>query len=322
MPRRTLAFAYQMVTAGIDCELANFRLSIELRSAGSGTKYQGHLYRSVSVLLSPADRACSQARCIGDSFATIELRRQIHSVNWFRGTTMQNENDNRRILLVEDDADLASMVSDFLALNGFDVAVEGRGDDAVARILGENPEAVILDINLPGLDGLSVCQSVRPDYHGTILILTARGDEVDEVVSLEVGADDYMAKPVRPRALLARLQVHLRRSSDQASGAPVGPIESGSLRIEPSRRAAELAGKALQLTTAEFDLLLLLAENVGQSLSRNEIYQRIHGMNYDGLDRSIDLRVSRLRKKLGDDPANPQRIKSVRGVGYMLVVES
>ena len=235
---------------------------------------------------------------------------------------MHNENDNHRILLVEDDADLASMVSDFLTLYGFDVAVEGRGDDAVARIRDESPDVVILDINLPGLDGLSVCRRVRPDYHGTILILTARGDEVDEVISLEVGADDYMAKPVRPRALLARLQVHLRRSSGPTPSVPVGPIESGSLRIEPARRSVELEGTPLQLTTAEFDLLLLLAENVGQSLSRNEIYQRIHCMNYDGLDRSIDLRISRLRKKLGDDPANPERIKSVRGVGYMLSVES
>lgn len=234
---------------------------------------------------------------------------------------MHNENDNHRILLVEDDSELASMISDFLTLYGFDVDVEGRGDTAVARIRDENPDAVILDINLPGLDGLSVCQSVRPDYRGTILILTARGDEVDEVVSLEVGADDYMAKPVRPRALLARLQVHLRRNSDQPTSSPVGPIESGSLRIEPARRFVELEGQPLQLTTAEFDLLLLLAENVGQSLSRNEIYQRIHGMKYDGLDRSIDLRVSRLRKKLGDDPVNPRRIKSVRGVGYMLSVE-
>jgi DNA-binding response OmpR family regulator len=234
---------------------------------------------------------------------------------------VRNDNDNHRILLVEDDASLAAMVADFLTPYGFEVDVEGRGDDAVARILDEKPEAVILDINLPGLDGLSVCRKVRADYHGAILILTARGDELDEVVSLEVGADDYMAKPVRPRALLARLQVHLRRSSDHEASVPSGPIETGSLRVDPSRRAVELSGEELQLTTAEFDLLLLLAQNVGQSLSRNDIYQRIHGMNYDGLDRSIDLRVSRLRKKLGDDPANPQRIKSVRGVGYMLSVE-
>lgn len=234
---------------------------------------------------------------------------------------MRNAPDNHRILLVEDDAELAAMVAEFLMPYGYEVAVEGRGDDAVARILEQNPDAVILDINLPGLDGLSVCRRVRPDYHGTILILTARGDEIDEVVSLELGADDYMAKPVRPRALLARLQVHLRRSSDHESNVPSGPIETGSLRIDPSRLAVELDGAPLQLTTAEFDLLLFLAENVGQSLSRNDIYQRIHGVKYDGLDRSIDLRVSRLRKKIGDDPTNPQRIKSVRGVGYMLSFE-
>lgn len=234
---------------------------------------------------------------------------------------MRIDTDKHQILVVEDDADLASMVAEFLVPYGFEVAIEGRGDQAVARILEEKPDAVILDINLPGLDGLSVCRNVRPDYQGTILILTARGDELDEVVSLEVGADDYMAKPVRPRALLARLQVHLRRSSDIDTNAPIKPIETGSLRVDPSRRSVEVDGEPLLLTTAEFDLLLLLAENAGQSLSRNEIYQRIHGMKYDGLDRSIDLRVSRLRKKLGDDPANPQRVKSVRGVGYMLSVE-
>lgn len=234
---------------------------------------------------------------------------------------MENETNNHRVLLVEDDADLAAMVAEFLTPYGFDVAIEGRGDRAVARIFDEKPEAVILDINLPGIDGLSVCRKVRPEYQGTILILTARGDEIDEVVSLELGADDYMTKPVRPRALLARLQVHLRRSSESNTSVPGKPIEMGSLRVDPSRRSVELNGEPLLLTTAEFDLLLLLAENVGQSLSRNEIYQRIHGMTYDGLDRSIDLRVSRLRKRLGDDSANPQRIKSVRGVGYMLSVE-
>ena len=234
---------------------------------------------------------------------------------------MKNQSDSQRVLLVEDDAELAALVAEFLSPYGFDVAIEGRGDDAVSRILDQKPDAVILDINLPGLDGLSVCRRVRPDYQGTILILTARGDEIDEVVSLELGADDYMAKPVRPRALLARLQVHLRRSSDTETSTQSGPIETGSLRVDPSRRAVELNGEPLQLTTAEFDLLLLLAQNVGQSLSRNDIYQQIHGMKYDGLDRSIDLRVSRLRKKLGDDPANPRRIKSVRGVGYMLSVE-
>jgi len=224
-----------------------------------------------------------------------------------------------RILLVEDDVSLAAMVADYLVPHGFDVAIEGRGDAAAERILRENPDAVLLDVNLPGLDGFSICKLVRQDYRGAIIMLTARGEELDEVLGLEAGADDYLAKPVRPRALLARLRSHLRRATptDQAAQ----PIVVGSLVVDPARRSVEVSGVAIDLTTAEFDLLHYLAGRAGQTLSRSEIYEEIHGMKYDGLDRSIDLRVSRLRKKIGDDPVRPQRIKSVRGVGYMLSIE-
>jgi two-component system, OmpR family, response regulator RstA len=233
---------------------------------------------------------------------------------------MIDEAQRHRILLVEDDAELASMVADFLSLHGFDILVEGRGDRAAQRILSESPDAVLLDVNLPGLDGFAVCRAVRDDYRGAILMLTARGEEVDEVLGLESGADDYMAKPVRPRALLARLRTHLRRGTaeEQPSGQP---IVVGSLVIDAARRRAELGGEVLDLTTAEFDLLKLLADNAGRALSRDDIYQALHGVRYDGIDRSIDLRISRLRRKLGDDPAKPQRLKSVRGTGYQLSVE-
>ncbi len=225
-----------------------------------------------------------------------------------------------RMLLVEDDAPLAAMVADFLAPHGFAVAIESRGDTAVKRIQDDNPDAVVLDVNLPGLDGFAVCRAVRAYYHGPIIMLTARGDETDEVLGLEAGADDYMAKPVRPRVLLARLQMHLRRATPEDLASQ--PLAVGSLVVDARRRTVALDGAAVELTTAEFDLLYLLARQAGQTLSRSEIYLQIHGMKYDGLDRSIDLRISRLRKKLGDDPANPQRIKSVRGVGYLLSFES
>ena len=232
---------------------------------------------------------------------------------------MENVLQKHRVLLVEDDAPLAGMVADFLNGNEFDVSIEGRGDAAASRILEEKPEVVVLDVNLPGMNGFDVCQRVRDDFGGVILMLTARGEEVDEVVGLEAGADDYMAKPVRPRVLLARLRTHLRRVTPQeATGQP---ITVGALVVDPSRRTVTIDGQGVELTTAEFDLLKLLAENVGRTLSRNDIYQHIHGTRYDGLDRSIDLRISRLRKKIGDDPSRPQRIKSVRGVGYMLAVE-
>jgi two-component system response regulator RstA len=225
-----------------------------------------------------------------------------------------------RILLVEDDRELASMVSDFLTPHGFTVAIEGRGDRAVERIRTESHDVVILDVNLPGADGYSVCRTVRASFKGPILILTARGDEVDEVVGLEVGADDYLAKPVRPRVLLARLRARLRKMAAPESDPPGNRIAIGGLLVDAGRRTVELNDDEVKLTTAEFELLWLLAENVGQVVSRGDIYQRIHGAKYDGLDRSIDLRISRLRKKLGDDPVNPRRIKSVRNIGYLLSV--
>ena len=227
-----------------------------------------------------------------------------------------------RILLVEDDARLAQLVKEYLeASDAFDVAIEGRGDTAVERIVAEQPDLVILDVMLPGLDGLSVCKRVRDRFAGPILMLTALGDEVDEVVGLELGADDYVAKPASPRKVLARVRSLLRRvpaQDERTAGEPQGVIAVGELQVDPGRRVASLAGRELDLTTAEFDLLWLLARHVGETLEREAIYQQLRGIEWDGMDRSIDLRVLRLRKKLGDDAAHPRFIKSVRGVGYLL----
>jgi two-component system, OmpR family, response regulator RstA len=232
---------------------------------------------------------------------------------------MSEESHKFRVLLVEDDAQLASLVADFLSPHGFEVSVEERGDAAITRIARDQPDAVVLDVNLPGLDGFSVCKTVRAEYRGVILMLTARGEELDEVLGLEAGADDYMAKPVRPRALLARLRSHLRRAIPAEHVGP--PIRVGALTVDAARRSVVLHGLPVELTTAEFDLLDLLARHAGRTLSRRDIYHHLHGMDFDGFDRSIDLRISRLRRKIGDDPARPQRIKSVRGIGYMLSVE-
>jgi DNA-binding response OmpR family regulator len=229
--------------------------------------------------------------------------------------------DSFRVLLVEDDAELASMVADSLAPHGFQVEIEGRGDQSLERIAGEKPDVVILDVNLPGLDGFSICRAARADFAGPILILTARGEEIDEIVGLEVGADDYLSKPVRPRVLLARLRAHLRKTSVGDAEATGKRLQVGRLVIDAGRRDAEYEGRPIELTTAEFELLWFLVENAGRVLSRNDICQKIHGLQYDGFDRSIDLRISRLRRKLGDDPNHPRQIKSVRGVGYMYSVE-
>lgn len=222
-----------------------------------------------------------------------------------------------RVLLVEDDLELASMVADFLRSHNVDVDIEPNGDQAVQVIRNGRFNALILDIGLPGTDGISICRQVRSEFNGPILMLTARGDEVDEVTAFEVGADDYMAKPVRPNALLMRIQMHLRRSVWPKQGA-TDKISVDDLVIHASDRTVFLAGREIELTTAEFELLWALASRAGQVVERRDIYQELLGIPYDGMDRSIDLRVSRLRRKLGDDSHSPQRIKSVRGVGYLL----
>jgi two-component system response regulator RstA len=180
------------------------------------------------------------------------------------------------------------------------------------------PDLVILDIMLPGMDGLTVCRNARLTYHGPIIMLTARGEDLDEVVGLEVGADDYMKKPASPRVLLARIRTLLRRVNAPPAEGPAKRLELGPLVIDSASRSVTISGREVDLTTAEFDLLRLLAENAGEPISRDRIYQDLRGIDHDGLDRSIDLRVSRLRTKLGDE--GPGLIKSVRGVGYQLVV--
>lgn len=235
---------------------------------------------------------------------------------------MMDSSTALRILLVEDDLRLAALVSEFLSSKGFVVSVEPRGDTAPDRILEENPDLVILDVMLPGLDGLTICRRVRPLYPGPIMMLTALSDEVDEVVGLEIGADEYVAKPVKPRLLLARIQNLLRRVNcchDEKVVQGDKLLAAGDLRIDPRRRSVERAGVELELTTAEFDLLYYLAERMGQVIERDQIYRDLRGIEWDGLDRSIDLRIARLRRKIGDDARHPSRIKSVRGSGYLLV---
>ena len=151
-------------------------------------------------------------------------------------------------------------------------------------------------------------------------MLTARIEEIDEVLGLEFGADDYLTKPVRPRVLLARLRTHLRKAPSNVPE-PGACIQVGKLCVYPSRRHAELGGEAVELTSAEFDLLAYLATRAGKTVSRSELYEALHNETYDPQDRSIDLRISRLRRKLGDNQSNPTRIKSVRGTGYMLSIE-
>lgn len=239
----------------------------------------------------------------------------------------QNQDENWRILIVEDDERLATLTKDYLESNGLQVSVEGDGSRAIERIKSEQPDLVVLDLMLPGEDGLAVCRIVRPHYSGPILMLTARTEDLDQVLGLEMGADDYVAKPVRPRVLLARIRALLRRMKDNAEGessqdeAQAKRLTFNNLVVDSSMREAWLDGNSIDLTSAEFDLLWLLSSNAGHVLTREEIFSQLRGIEYDGQDRSIDVRVSRIRPKVGDDPINPKRIKTVRSKGYLFVKE-
>ena len=233
----------------------------------------------------------------------------------------QEQSDMEHVLIIEDDERLAELTRDYLESNGFKVTIEGEGSRGVEQILALQPDLVILDLMLPGEDGLSICRRVRPDYAGPILMLTARTDDMDQVLGLEMGADDYVPKPVQPRVLLARMRALLRRAevADQSGDSR---LSFGNLEVDSATREAWLEGERIDLTSAEFDLLWLLASNAGRVLTREEIFNNLRGIKYDGQDRSIDVRVSRIRPKIGDDPNHPHRIKTVRSKGYLFVKET
>ncbi|MFY8083394.1 MAG: winged helix-turn-helix domain-containing protein [Rubrivivax sp.] len=229
--------------------------------------------------------------------------------------------DGARLLLVEDDERLAQLVSQALTRAGWQVTHCARGDEGEALLRREAFDVVLLDGHLPGKDGFEVLRDVRRDFAGRIVMLTARDDDIDQVLGLEGGADDYITKPVAPRVLLARLKALMRRPTPAAPAHP-GPqapqaMRFGSLALHPAAREVRLGGQVLNLTTAEYELLRFLAERAGQVVSRDDIMQGLRGLEFDGLDRAIDARISRLRRKIGDDADTPVRIKTVRGQGYL-----
>lgn len=226
-----------------------------------------------------------------------------------------------RVMIVEDDERLATLTSDYLSANGLAVTVVSNGNEAIRRIPAEQPDLVVLDLMLPGADGLTVCREVRRHYRNPILMLTARTDDMDQILGLEMGADDYVPKPVKPRLLLARVRALLRRIEPDAE-TPPSRLEFGNLVIDNSAREVVLDGQSVEMTSAEYDLLWLLASHAGTVLSRETIFERLRGIQYDGQDRSIDVRISRIRPKVGDDPDNPRRIKTVRSKGYLFVADT
>jgi two-component system response regulator RstA len=232
----------------------------------------------------------------------------------------------QRVLLVEDDLLLARVVADYLCANGYIVWHEASGRGAVKRIPELSPDAVILDVNLPDRDGFAVCRDVREHYVGVILMLTARTADVDEITGLECGADDYLTKPVRPAVLLARLRSHLRPTARllqlTRETEDDGVLRIAGLEISAGRREVMRAGAPVSLTSAEFDLLMYLAKRASQPVSRRELHEALLGEHYSPRDRAIDLRISRLRRKLGDSQQQPMIVKGIHGVGYFLSAET
>ncbi len=228
--------------------------------------------------------------------------------------------EQSHVLVVEDDASLAQWVADYLLDNGFQVSVANRGDTAVELIEADQPDLVVLDVMLPGMSGLEVCKAVRVFYAKPILMLTACTEESDEVLGLEYGADDYLPKPVRPRVLLARIQALLRRDHRPAIDAQQCVI--GGLHIDAESRSVHLSGELIELSANEFDLLWVLAQSAGEILDRASLLEQLCGYDYDGFSRTIDVRISRLRKKLKDNAGQPYRIKTVRGKGYLFAADA
>jgi DNA-binding response OmpR family regulator len=242
-----------------------------------------------------------------------------------------------RALLVDDDHELARLLREYLAPHGVTVDHIEEGSHAVERIAGaaEPYDIVLLDVMLPGIDGFEVCRRIRAKLQVPIVMLTARGEDTDRVVGLEIGADDYVPKPFNPRELLARMRAVLRRAQPQpppvqAIEAPeaAGPIVLGDLVVDVPAHKATLGGRELQLTSFEFRVLVVLARRAGESVTREELASEVlpKGAKTDSydpsVDRSLDVHVSHLRQKMGDGPREPRRIRTVRGIGYILVKPS
>ncbi len=217
------------------------------------------------------------------------------------------------ILIIEDDVRLAEMVSDYLGEAGFRVSVVDEGQEGLARLTREPYDALVLDLMLPDMDGLEVCRRLRAQSDTPVLMLTARGDTLDRVVGLEMGADDYLPKPFEPRELLARLRAILRRRQSGAANT----LRFGRLEIERDSRTVRVDGAIRSLTGHQFTLLLALADKAGRVLSRESLMDLVRGEALEAFDRSIDVHISRIRAAIEDDPKNPRRILTVRGVGYV-----
>jgi two-component system OmpR family response regulator len=226
-----------------------------------------------------------------------------------------------RVLLIDDDVELTALLCEYLQQEGFETTAVHDGEAGVAEALAGRHAIVVLDVMLPGLSGVEVLRRIRARSRVPVLMLTARGDDVDRIVGLELGADDYVPKPCTPRELVARLRAILRRSEASGGLAPEGPMQAGPLRLWPERRHAEWNGRAIDLTSTEFNLLALLARNAGRVVSRDELSEQGLGRPLARFDRAVDVHVASLRQKVGTLGDGRSCIQTVRGQGYQLVRE-
>ncbi|PWD60913.1 two-component system response regulator RstA [Pectobacterium parmentieri] len=232
-----------------------------------------------------------------------------------------------KIVFIEDDTEVGKLIAAYLGKHDIDVQVEARGDQAQAFIEQQQPDLVLLDIMLPGKDGMTICRELRPQYSGPIVLLTSLDSDMNHILALEMGADDYILKTTPPAVLLARLRLHLRQyaTAPQTVAENTAPatlqvhksLHFGLLCIDPVNREVTLGQEHIVLSTADFDLLWQLATHAGHIMDRDALLKNLRGVTYDGMDRSIDVAISRLRKKLYDNPLEPFRIKTVRNKGYL-----
>jgi DNA-binding response OmpR family regulator len=220
-----------------------------------------------------------------------------------------------RVLVVDDEVPILDLVRGYLERDGFEVDTAADGPAGLAAVRAGNPDVVVLDVMLPGIDGIEVCRQLRTFSNAYVLMLTARGEEIDRIMGLTVGADDYLVKPFSPRELVARVKALLRRPRGEAPGTATPPP---GLEIDESRRTVRVDGTVVELTALEFDLLSVLARDPGVVVRRQAFLDRVWGPAFVADDHLVDVHVANLRRKLGDDPAQPRFIETIRGVGYRL----
>ena len=227
----------------------------------------------------------------------------------------------KTILVVDDEPKIADLARDYLEHAGFAVRIAADGHAAVAAVRRDRPDLVVLDLGLPGLDGLDVTRTIRRDSNLPVIMLTARDDELDKLLGLELGADDYLTKPFSPRELVARVRAVLRRVDATAESAPSEVVRAGDLTLDVPRMRADVAGRSIDLTPTEFALLAALARQPGRIFTRAQLLDAVHGVAFESYERAIDTHIKNLRRKLEPDPRRPIHVLTVYGVGYRLADE-